>query len=164
MNLIVPVLLKTKMPLLPSWIQWARWNGQKNLGSESAEIGYDIAVKGDNETYVAGSFKGDAAAIDDQNISNAGSSDAFIVKLTEEIPQISLTVTPDSIPEDGDNKLTYTFTSNIASSANAPLTVNFMVGGDAVFNQDYTQTGADSFTTTEGTITILLLALSLVSG
>ena len=131
-------------------VKWA-----KNLGSESADVGYDIAVKGDNVTYVAGSFEGNAT-IDDKSISHEGSSDAFVVKLVEELPEISLSVTPDTIAENEENKLTYTFTSNVASSESNPLRVNFEVGGDAVFNQDYTAQSDNegfSFTDTEGTIT-----------
>ena len=33
------------------------------------------------------------------------------------------------------------------------LTVNFSVGGTATFNTDYTQTGAATFTATDGTVT-----------
>ncbi len=66
------------------------------------------------------------------------------------MPEISLAVSPERINEDGDDKLTYTFTRNGGNTD--PLTVNFMVAGDAVFNQDYTQTGADSFSASEGMI------------
>ncbi|MEO0688457.1 MAG: hypothetical protein AAFY76_26180, partial [Cyanobacteria bacterium J06649_11] len=62
-----------------------------------------------------------------------------------------LAVTPLNITEDGDDKLTYTFTRT--GDTKDPLTVNFMGGGDAVYKQDYTQTGADSFSSTEGMIT-----------
>ncbi|MBV6628281.1 MAG: SBBP repeat-containing protein [Rivularia sp. (in: Bacteria)] len=126
-------------------VKWA-----KKLGSNSFDEGYDIVVKGDSEAYFSGSFL-DNASIDNTNLNNAGKSDAFVVKLVEEIPEISLDVTPANISEDGDDKLTYTFTRT--ENTENPLTVNFMVGGDAVFNEDYTQTGADSFNATEGMIT-----------
>lgn len=126
-------------------VKWA-----KQLGSNDFDEGYEIAVKGDSETYVTGSFL-DSAIIDQTTINHADKSDAFLVKLAEEMPEISLAVTPTTISEDGDDKLTYTFTRSGGNTD--PLTVNFMVAGDAVFNQDYTQTGADSFSASEGMIT-----------
>jgi Ca2+-binding RTX toxin-like protein len=64
---------------------------------------------------------------------------------------ITLTVSPSSVTEDGTTNLIYTFTrtGNIANA----LTVNYNIGGSATFNTDYTQTGATSFTGTTGTIT-----------
>ncbi|WP_146136498.1 SBBP repeat-containing protein [Aphanothece hegewaldii] len=67
-------------------------------------------------------------------------------------PQVSLSLTPTSTPENSTtNTLVYTFTRN--GSLTNPLTVNFNVGGTAQFNTDYTQTGAASFSTTTGSIT-----------
>ncbi|MDB9467245.1 Calx-beta domain-containing protein, partial [Dolichospermum circinale CS-539/09] len=68
-----------------------------------------------------------------------------------DLPSISLAVSPASVVEDGPTNLVYTFTRT-GTTANA-LTVNYGVGGNATFNTDYTQTGADSFTATTGTIT-----------
>ena len=53
--------------------------------------------------------------------------------------------------EDGAPNLVYTFTRNGVTTG--PLTVNFSVGGTATFNTDYTQTGAATFTATDGTVT-----------
>ncbi|WP_275519457.1 Calx-beta domain-containing protein, partial [Trichormus sp. NMC-1] len=51
----------------------------------------------------------------------------------------------------GTTNLVYTFTrSGVTTTA---LTVNYIVGGTATFNTDYTQTGATSFTSTTGSIT-----------
>lgn len=126
-------------------VKWA-----KQLGSSAVDEGFDIAVKGDSETYFTGSFE-NTATIGDTEIESNGEEDAFLVKLAEEMPEISLAVTPTTISEDGDDTLTYTFTRTGGNTDE--LTVNFMVAGDAVFNQDYTQTGADSFSATEGMIT-----------
>ncbi|HEV8139182.1 MAG TPA: Calx-beta domain-containing protein, partial [Pyrinomonadaceae bacterium] len=71
------------------------------------------------------------------------------------IPQgladVSVAVSPAAVEEDGATNLVYTFTrSNTSGGA---LTVNFSVGGDATFNTDYTQSGADSFSSSAGTVT-----------
>ncbi|MBD1211906.1 MAG: SBBP repeat-containing protein, partial [Dolichospermum circinale Clear-D4] len=68
-----------------------------------------------------------------------------------DLPGISLALSPASVVEDGPTNLVYTFTRT-GTTANA-LTVNYGVGGNATFNTDYTQTGAASFTATTGNIT-----------
>ncbi|WP_043996763.1 Npun_F0296 family exosortase-dependent surface protein, partial [Microcystis aeruginosa] len=67
-----------------------------------------------------------------------------------EFPGITLTVAPTSVTEDGTTNLVYTFTRT--GSTTNPLTVNFTVGGGASFNTDYTQTGANTFSGTTGTV------------
>ncbi len=67
-------------------------------------------------------------------------------------PDVTVAVSPASVLEDGTDNLVYTFTRQ-GSTVN-PLTVNFSVGGTATFNTDYTQTGAATFNTTAGTVTI----------
>jgi len=64
-------------------------------------------------------------------------------------PSITLSVSPAVVNEDGTSNLIYSFTRTDTSTA---LTVNFAVSGTAVFNSDYTQSGAASFSTTTGTI------------
>src|SRR6185436_10517548 len=59
-----------------------------------------------------------------------------------------------SVTEDGATNLVYTFTRVGATSSS--LTVNFNVGGTATFGvspDDYTQTGATTFTTSSGSVT-----------
>ncbi|MAT96635.1 MAG: hypothetical protein CL608_05780 [Anaerolineaceae bacterium] len=73
-----------------------------------------------------------------------------IFRLTSS-PSVSLSLTPSSANEDGATNLVYTFTRSGATTS--PLTVNFAVGGTAV-SSDYSQTGAATFGTTSGTITI----------
>jgi len=61
-------------------------------------------------------------------------------------------VSPSSVFEDGATNLVYTFTRvGITTGA---LTVNFTVGGTAVFGTDYGQSGADAFSTSAGMVTI----------
>jgi hypothetical protein len=69
----------------------------------------------------------------------------------DELPVVTLAVSPASVLEDGATNIVYTFarTGSIVQA----LTVSYGVNGTAVFNSDYTQTGAKTFATTNGTIT-----------
>jgi hypothetical protein len=71
--------------------------------------------------------------------------------ITNDDTDVTVAVSPSSVEEDGAPNLVYTFTR--AGVTNAPLTVNFSVGGTATFNTDYTQTGAATFTALDGTVT-----------
>jgi hypothetical protein len=73
-------------------------------------------------------------------------------KTTIDQPDVTVTVAPSAVDEDGANNLVYTFSRE--GSTAASLTVNFSVGGTATFNTDYTQTGAATFNATSGTVTI----------
>jgi hypothetical protein len=55
---------------------------------------------------------------------------------------------------------TYTITRDSTVESVNPLVVNLTVSGTATFGVDYTQTGADSFTTTSATVTIPANSLS----
>ncbi|MFM6510697.1 MAG: hypothetical protein ACKPIW_05095, partial [Microcystis panniformis] len=68
-----------------------------------------------------------------------------------ELPQVSLAISPDSVSENGSPNLIYTFTRT--GDKTNPLTVNFNVSGDAIWNNDYSQSGAATFTTNQGRIT-----------
>ena len=81
-----------------------------------------------------------------------GSADATCTPI--DLPSVSVAVAPASVAEDGATNLVYTFTRN-GSTANA-LTVNFSIGGTATFGaspNDYTQTGAATFSPPNGTVT-----------
>ena len=65
---------------------------------------------------------------------------------------VSVSVTPDRVPEEGAGNLVYTF-QRFGDTSQA-ATVNFSVSGLATFGVDYLQTGAASFTSTSGTIVI----------
>jgi RHS repeat-associated protein len=67
------------------------------------------------------------------------------------LPTINLVAVPISVVEDGTTNLVYTFTRT-GATINA-LTVNYTVSGTAIFNTDYTQTGATTFTASTGTVT-----------
>ncbi|MEK6281967.1 MAG: Calx-beta domain-containing protein [Acidobacteriota bacterium] len=85
---------------------------------------------------------------------NVGSPSAASGTITNDDTDVSIAVAPASVAEDGATNLVYTFTRNGVTSG--PLTVNFSVGGTATFGaspNDYTQTGATSFTPPTGTVT-----------
>jgi len=56
-------------------VQWA-----KSMGGASYDYGYDIAVDGDGNAYVSGSFN-DTADFGSYNLTSAGDSDIFVTKL-----------------------------------------------------------------------------------
>ncbi|MFN5513449.1 MAG: Calx-beta domain-containing protein [Cyanobacteriota bacterium] len=76
---------------------------------------------------------------------------ALVTIIDNDLPTISLTVTPPSVTENGSGNLSYVFTRT-GNNAN-PLTVNFTVGGAATFGDDYTVTGAASFAAGAGAVT-----------
>ena len=85
------------------------------------------------------------------NISSPSSATGTI---TNDDADVSVAVAPASVAEDGATNLVYTFTRT--GFTGGPLTVNFSVGGSATFGvspDDYTQTGATTYTTTTGTVT-----------
>jgi len=80
-----------------------------------------------------------------------GAADPTVTPI--DLPEVTVTVSPGSVLEDGPTNLVYTFARD-GSTANA-MTVNFSVGGTASFTEpDYTQTGAATFTATSGTVVI----------
>ena len=82
---------------------------------------------------------------------NAVSPSSATGTITNDDTDITVAVSPSSVTEDGASNLVYTFTrSGVTTGA---LTVNFSVAGTAVFNIDYTQTGAASFNASSGTVT-----------
>jgi hypothetical protein len=65
--------------------------------------------------------------------------------------QVTVSVAPSSVVEDDGEALVYTFAR--IGVISEPLTVSFLVDGTADFGGDYGQTGADSFSATEGSVT-----------
>jgi hypothetical protein len=80
-----------------------------------------------------------------------GTPNAATGTITNDDTSVTLAVSPGSVTEDGTTNLVYTFTRT-GNLTNA-LTVNYSVAGTAIFNTDYSQTGAATFTSTTGTIT-----------
>jgi hypothetical protein len=86
---------------------------------------------------------------------NVASPAAATGTILNDDSSVSVAVSPASVAEDGATNLVYTFTR--AGVTTSPLTVNFSVGGTATFGaspNDYTQSGATSFTTSAGSVTI----------
>jgi RTX calcium-binding nonapeptide repeat (4 copies)/Calx-beta domain len=82
---------------------------------------------------------------------DVGTPAAATGTITNDDTDVTIAVAPSSVEEDGVPNLVYTFTRNGVTTG--PLTVNFSVGGTATFSTDYTQTGAATFTATDGTVT-----------
>lgn len=83
-----------------------------------------------------------------------GAPSAASGTITNDDTNVSVAVSPGSVAEDGATNLVYTFTrTGVTAGA---LTVNFSIGGTATFGaspNDYTQTGAASYTPPTGTVT-----------
>ncbi|MGI2908949.1 beta strand repeat-containing protein, partial [Tolypothrix sp. VBCCA 56010] len=79
-----------------------------------------------------------------------GSTKTAIGTIKNDEPEVTLTVTPNSVLEDSGTGLAYTFTRSIVSDK--ALTVSFKVEGTASAD-DYTQSGAASFESGVGTVT-----------
>jgi CSLREA domain-containing protein len=71
--------------------------------------------------------------------------------ITNDDTDVTVSVSPLAVAEDGAPNLVYTFTRTGVTTGS--LTVNFSVGGTATLGTDYTQTGAATFTTSSGTVT-----------
>ena len=110
------------------------------LATDQRGAGFARIVDGNSDTTVTV----DIGAVE----FNSVLSDTVTVKLA-----------PTSATEDGANDLVFTFERGSSSGS---LTVNFNVSGTAVFGTDYTQTGADSFSTTAGSVTFADGVLSIM--
>ena len=106
----------------------------------------DLAVEPDEQFFV------DLSAQTNASISGSRGVGTIINDDTD----VTVSVSPSSVAEDGAPNLVYTFTRNPLTSG--PITVNFSVGGTATFGSnpgdDYTQTGAATFSATSGTVVI----------
>ena len=82
-----------------------------------------------------------------------GAADPTVTPIDPPDSVVTVAVSPAAVAEDGATNLVYTFTRT-GFTANA-LTVNFSIGGTATFGaspNDYTQTGAATFTPPTGTV------------
>ncbi len=133
-------------------VDWAQ-----NIGGINGESISDIAVN-NKKIYMAGAFFKEATFGDKTFITQNSDGDKFLVKLEEakleevkEKPEITLSVDSNSIAEDNNNQITYTFTRK--GDINTALTVDFTVTGSATFNEDYSLTGAEEFDGSKGKVT-----------
>ncbi len=72
--------------------------------------------------------------------------------ITNDDTDVTLSVSPSSVTESDSDSLVYTFTR--AGVTTGALTVNFSVAGTATLNTDYTQSGAATFSSSAGTVTL----------
>ncbi|NLF73821.1 MAG: hypothetical protein GX575_32830, partial [Candidatus Anammoximicrobium sp.] len=132
-------------------------------GSHTPAIGDTFTiVNNDGSDAVIGTFAGLPEGAEIPNLLGSGrpatityvGGDGNDVMLTVNDNDyiVSLSLTPSSVLEDGAANLLYTFTSNAATTVD--VTVSFAVSGTAVFADDYTQSGAASFSASAGTVTI----------
>jgi hypothetical protein len=82
---------------------------------------------------------------------NVASPNSATGTILNDDTDVTVTVSPAAVLEDGPTNLVYTFKRNGVTS-NA-MTVNFSVGGTATFGTDYTQSGAATFGASSGTVT-----------
>ncbi len=91
--------------------------------------------------YTNGSSNADLSLTAFTNLNLAGAN-----------PVLTVTSSPSSVTENGVTNIVYTFM--LDANATSSITVNFSVGGSATFSTDYTQSGANSFNASTGTVTI----------
>ena len=115
------------------------------IGSSTATVtldpAADITVEG-NETAVLTVISGTSYDV--------GTPASASGTITNDDTDVTVAVSPSSVEEDGAPNLVYTFTRNGVTAG--ALTVNFTINGTATFNDDYTQTGAATFTPPNGTV------------
>ncbi|MBT8271180.1 MAG: hypothetical protein KJO25_03955, partial [Bacteroidia bacterium] len=78
--------------------------------------------------------------------------DNIIISEGSADPSVSVAVSPASVLEDSGTGLVYTFTMNSPSVGST--TVNFTIGGTATYSTDYTDSGADTFDGSNGSVII----------
>ncbi len=140
--------------------------GTLTLGSLNPPPGFTVTeglttslVQGASDTFTVrldsttvGPKSGDIAFTNNDSDENPFNFRITGIVQEPAVPQVVISVSPSSVMEDGSTNLVYTFVRSAPSSS--ALAVSFSVGGTALFGTDYTQNGADSFTTTSGVVTI----------
>ena len=121
-----------------------------NSPAPSGDYGIDFSVF--NNTIPNGAWNiyvVDDTGVDIGNIAGGWSIAIDTTEVTTK-PVITLAISTKKVAEHSGANILYTFTrtGNIASE----LTVNYTVSGSAIFNTDYSQTGATSHTATTGTV------------
>ena len=111
----------------------------------TGSTGYGVAIQPDGQIVAVGT-----AYVSNLNWDFVVAR--YLGKESDPTRQVTLTVAPAAVAEDGSTNLVYTFTRGAANSS--PVTVNFSVGGTATYGTDYTETGATSFAVDSGTVTI----------
>ena len=121
-----------------------------NSPAPSGDYGIDFSVF--NNTIPNGTWNlyvVDDTGVDIGNIAGGWSIAIDTTEVTTK-PVVTLATSQKKVAENSGGNILYTFTrtGNITSE----LTVNYTVSGSAIFNTDYSQTGATSHTATTGTV------------
>ncbi|MBD2141204.1 hypothetical protein H6F39_07375 [Anabaena sp. FACHB-1250] len=121
-----------------------------NSPAPSGNYGIDFSVF--NNTIPNGAWNiyvVDDTGVDIGNIAGGWSIAIDTTEVTTK-PIVTLATSTKKVAENSGGNILYTFTriGNITSE----LTVNYTVSGSAIFNTDYSQTGATSHTATTGTV------------
>ncbi|CAD5913867.1 Leukotoxin [Planktothrix tepida] len=96
-----------------------------------------------------------AVTITENDVSSSSSplptTSPIFIPLPPSPSTISVSLSPDTVAEDSEVPLVYTFTRQ-GGSLDLPINVNFSVGGTAKLGENYTVTGDSSFTDTQGSV------------
>ncbi|HSW00004.1 MAG TPA: choice-of-anchor D domain-containing protein, partial [Sedimentisphaerales bacterium] len=126
------------------------------LGGAGFDYGWGIAADAAGSVYISGHTESSEWADDGLGTTYGDGEDGFVAKLmvapVDQDDDVTVSVSPSAVSEDGSTNLVYTFTRSVSSPS--PLTVNFNVIGTGTFNTDYTQSGAASFSGVSGSVTI----------
>jgi Domain of unknown function (DUF4114)/Metallo-peptidase family M12B Reprolysin-like/Calx-beta domain len=123
------------------------------LGGLAANISTTLATAGNYYLKIDGVGEGSPLVTGYTDYGSLGQYSITGDIVSSSIAAISLAVSPATVLEDGATNLVYTF-SRTGDITNA-LTVNYNVNSTATLGSDYTQTGADTFADTAGTITFI---------
>lgn len=89
--------------------------------------------------------------LDNSSYKNGAPYPVEIILVNNDKPSISLSVSPESVLEDSGLPLVYTFSRDASFDE---LVVNYTISGSAIYEVDYTQTGAETYDGTTGSITL----------
>ena len=128
------------------WAKQFGSSGSDNINSIRIDKTGNIYVAG----YTSGSLPGNNSSSSNDAFVAGFDTEGNLLDLSNDLPLVSVSLNYGSLSENVPNNFVYTF-SRSGLTTNA-LTVNFTIGGTAIFNTDYVQTGATSFTATQGTI------------
>ncbi|ELR99104.1 DUF4347 domain-containing protein [Gloeocapsa sp. PCC 73106] len=122
--------------------------------SSAIDAGFDVAIPTDSFDIDGDGNTSERLPLDQRGLGFLrviGSAvDAGAIEFQSDTTTVFVTLSPTSVIEDGSANLVYTFTRR--GDTSTPLNVGFNVGGSATFNSDYTQSGADSFSASSGSI------------